>query len=53
MINAHGFPSTKNNQEKEEKMRCLLKQVHTAVIMETGVNAEEQMWTCLDDMEIK
>ena len=53
MINAHGFPSNRLNQEKEGEMRKLLQNVHLATILETGVNNDHSLWTCRDDMIIK
>ena len=53
MLNAHGFPSNRLNLEKEKEVREILKDVHIATIMETGINNDHQLWTCRDDMEIK
>ena len=43
MMNAHGFPSNRLNQEKESSMRELLKETHIAMIMETGVNEDHKL----------
>ena len=43
IINAHGFPSNRLNQEKEGEMRKLLENVHVAIIMETGVNSDHNL----------
>ena len=40
MLNAHGYPSNRLNQEKESHIGGLLKEAHIAVIMETGVNKD-------------
>ena len=43
MMNAHGYPSNRLNQEKEKHIGGLLKEAHIAVIMETGVNQDHQI----------
>ena len=43
MLNAHGYPSNRLNQEKESHIGGLLKDAHLAVILETGVNKDHEI----------
>ena len=40
MINAHGYPSSRHNKEKETHIGGLIKEAHIAVVIETGINNE-------------
>ena len=43
MLNAHGYPSNRLNQEKESHIGGLLKDAHLAVILETGINKNHEI----------
>lgn len=43
MLNSHGYPSNRLNQEKETSIGGLLKDAHIAVVMETGVNKNHEI----------
>ena len=50
--NMNGHPGKKTNRHKMKEIHSRYKEIDLAVILESGINTQNKLWTCSDHLKV-